>query len=201
MALIFNNSTTPNGRVAKILDFIARKDDFYFAIGRETPWGPADGLNIDDLNPPVPTGDEVTFENPIIYKKADEAVPIITGTTCLDLDLSVTPTNGQTLINTSTERGLIYVPEADITLTDGNYFPKPNAVYVACSITETDYTAAEFRSAAFFSSLNLETGITVGLDIYQPNEVASGVLDWISFHSPVPRDSNKTHTIGLIISF
>lgn len=201
MSSIFNIAITPNGRVAKILDFIARKDEFYFAIGRETPWGPGDGLNIDDLNPPVPTGNETVFENAIIYKKAEIAVPVIKGTTCLDLDLDTAPTNGLVLVNTSTEQGLIYVEENDIVLTDGNYFPKPNAVYVATSVEETDYAAAAFRTSGFFSSIQLETAITEGLDIYQPNEVASGVLDWVSFHSPIPRDSNKTHTIGLIISF
>lgn len=201
MALTFNIAITPNGRVAKILDFIARKDEFYFAIGRETPWGPGDGLNIDDLNPPAPTGQETSFENAIIYKKAEIAVPVIKGTTCLDLQLNTAPTNGLVLVNTSSEQGLIYVPEENITLTDGDYFPKPNAVYVATSVDETDYTAAAFRTSAFFSSIQLETAITEGLSIYQPTEVANGVLDWISFHSPVPRDSNKTHTIGLIISF
>lgn len=201
MTAIFNISSTPNGRVAKILDFIARKDNFYIAIGRESPWGPQDGLNIDDLNPPIPTGDEILFDNPIIYKKVDIVTPVIIGKTCLDIDLNSTSVNGTIVANTSAEKGLVFTPEQNIVLTDGDYLPKPNAVFISASFMETDYTAAGFRSAAFFSSIQLDNGITEGLTIYQPNEVVNGVLDWITFNTPVLRDSNKEHKIELIINF
>ena len=209
MASIFNTIEVITGRTARILNFLESADEFYIAIGKDTPWDGSFGLNISDINPPEPPIDATMILDPIIYKKLDIGTP---GSTAVVKAASINSQCSEITSNEEVVSAVVLVQQtiaqqnytlfdaADIVNDDGTFSKNPDFVYVSGEILGTDYTASNWRSSALYTKLFLEDGVPTGQIIYTPNQVKGGLLHHLTYNTPVERQDDKRHKFEYLIT-
>ena len=201
MASIVNTTEVNTGKVVRILNFVESADDFYVAIGKSTAWDGSFGLNVSDINPPVPPVDATTLPDPIIYKKVDVAGPASRITLCQDFNENTETLSSIILVQqTLTQQNYAVFDPNDIVNEDGSFNKEPEFVYITVDILGTDYAVDEWRSSALFTKLFLEDGVPEGAAIYQPNQVKGGLLHHLTYNTPVEREDDKIHKFEYLIN-
>lgn len=208
MASIFNTIEVNTGRVARIVNFLSSSSDFFIAIGKSTPWEGSFGLNVTDLNPPVPLTNTVEIIEPIIYKRIEIG---ITGTSiasaaskqahCSEFEVNQQALSSVTLIQQSlAEQNFTFYPVEDIVNLDGSFSKNPEFIYIQGNILDTEYTEDSWRACALYTKLFLNDGVSNNLSIYNPSQVKGGLLHHITYNTPVLRQAGKNHKFEYIIN-
>lgn len=211
MATIFNTITTTSGRVTRILNFLESGTNFYVGIGKATPWDASFGSGVSDLNPPSPTPGTIILPEPIVYKKVC-CVAAAARTRFCDAPVSSTGPSQNLCPDTALEDSNILIEESytdqnftyyaanEITIVNGQYNVFPEFVYVKGQIEGEEYIEDGWRASALFTQLVLADGVPTGQDIYQPNQVVSGIIQQMTYNTFVERQDGKSHRFEYIIN-
>ncbi len=214
MASIFNTITTISGRVTRILNFLESSDDFYVAIGKPTPWDASFGSGVSELNPPSPEPSSIVLPEPILYKKVCCVAAATRSRFCetpvdntnLGGNAALCPDDGlladsTVLIQESfTDQNFTYYSADQIQIINGQYTVFPEVIYVKGQIQGEDYTEDGWRASALFTQLILADGVQTGLDVYQPSQVISGIIQQMTYNTVVERDDGKNHRFEYLIN-
>lgn len=212
MASIFNTATTISGRVARILNFVNSGTDFFVGIGKPTPWDASFGVNVSDINPPLPLATTLTLPEPIIYKRVKCVAPASTVSICFNADSPINITNcsntnfnidqnAEVLVKESfTEQNYILHDPNTIVNTGNSFNILPEFVYVQAEILGEDYAVDGWRASALYTKLYLADGVPDNLEIYSPNQVTGGLIQQITYNTLVEREDSKIHRLEYIIN-
>jgi hypothetical protein len=204
MASIFNTVEVNTGKTARILNFLNSADDFFIAIGKPTPWDNSWGLNVSDANPPSPTVDRVSIVEPIIYKRVkigSGAGAASKNTTCGDFNGNEDSLSSVVLVQqTITQKNYTIFTAEEIVNSDGTFARNPEFIYVSGSIFGEDYTAETWRASALYTKLFFKEGVPNNLQIYTPDQVKGGLLQHLTFNTPVEREDEKEHKFEYLIN-
>lgn len=204
MASIFNTVEVNTGKTARILNFLDSADDFFIAIGKSTPWDSSWGLNISDTNPPTPSVERTAIVEPIIYKRIEigaSAGAASRNTKCEDIVANEEPLSSiiltqQTLVQ---QNYTIYSTE-ELVNSDGSFAKSPEFIYVSGEILGIEYTTDSWRASALYTKLFLKEGVPDNLLIYTPDQVNGGLLQHLTFNTPVEREDEKRHKFEYLIN-
>lgn len=208
MASIINTVQTNAGRVQRIVNYLKSVQDFYIAIGKNTPWDNSFGINVSDINPPFPTETATTILEPIVYKKIEMAsggvLKIGASFNNYICGNEITPNlntiDSKVILQQSeVQKDYYLIPVEEIENEDGTYNTYPNFVYISGSIFDTDYTESSWRVSALFTKLFLKEGVNNNKILYSPNEVKGGILHHLTYGSPIERQQNKEHKFEYLI--
>lgn len=207
MASIFNTVEVNTGRVNRIINFLQSSSEFFIGIGKPTIWDSTFGLNISDINPPIPLENSKHLIEPIIYKRIQIGVgsnSIITPATnqahCSDYNNNNQILSNTILVNQSpSNQNFTFFALEDLINNEGDYVYNPEFVYIQGEINDTEYNTESWRCSGLFTKLFLNTGIPNNLSIYTPDQVKSGHLHHLTYNTPVLRQSGKTHNFEYII--
>jgi len=172
-----NISIVPNpSKVARAYNF--NNSPIWVGLGRTTPWDI-------ESDPPAPSQDVSTLDEPLIYKKAT-----------LVTFVTEDPTGSISIYRNGS---LVYfraiTPEEAIE--DG-----VSSIFIECKFFPEDLPDdTTYRQVGIFSYLTPETGYEDEDTLY-PDEVADvGFLEWISHQEPVYIQPNQINTIQMVITF
>ena len=181
MTDIINYTLTNQGKSSRVLEFIRGNSNYFHVIGKSTSW-------TDDTKPPTPSPELRDILEPILYKR----VTIIRPARIVQC-----PDNDDILCNGNWFR--TYRLE-DI-LIDNRYFEVfPTHVYLQTIIRSNEYTANNFRVTGIVTNLTVKTGIPSNRQLYLPSEVSSpGLLQWVSYSTPIPRVTGKSHKLEFFL--
>ncbi|MBD2201532.1 hypothetical protein H6G33_09255 [Calothrix sp. FACHB-1219] len=192
MTSIINYSLSTTGSVDRLLDFI-NSNEFFFAIGKSTPWTNQWGDEVDDTNPPIPLASTKYITDPIIYKRAFIVNPIVESQ-CGNIEFE---SCGEVSYNNKLWTRLDQTKLSKDTLDILN----PSNIYFSVSINSGDYSSPSFRIIGLYSKLSLLENVTTNKVIYLPSEVDNpGILHWIGYITPILRSTDKTTTFDLLLS-
>lgn len=208
MTSIFNTMEVNTGRVNRIINFLESSPEFFIAIGKSTPWDNTFGLNISDANPPTPLERTKEILEPILYKRIQIGVGAnsVASAASSNQQCSDFNNNSQILSSTSliqqspaTQNFTFYALE-DLTNSEGDYIYNPEFIYIQGEINDLDYDVDSWRCSALYTKLFLNTNIPTNLNIYTPSQVKGGLLHYITYNTPVLRQSGKAHNFEYIIN-
>lgn len=205
MTSIFNTSETALGKAKRIINFLDNlldKEVIYIGIGKPTPWTNKYGLNVSDINPPIPTPEETTLPEPILYVRAKAGAAIKKlGCDTLEPVDNVSSTNTEILVEQSfNDINYQYLVYDNLLNEDGSFRLIPQYVYITGKINGTAYTDSSWRASGLFTNLVLEDNSIPNKEVYRPDEVKSAILNQITFNTPVLREDNKTHTFEYLVN-
>ena len=205
MTSIFNTTETAFGKASRIMNFLNNLEDnevVYIAIGKPTPWTSKYGLGVSDLNPPTPLKSQEVLPEPIIYVRA-KAGPAVKKLACDSAEPfdNVATATAEVLVEQSFyDREYQYLNIDSLYKEDKTFRIPPQYVYITGTIKGVDYQTDTWRASALFTNLILEEGVPNKKAIYTPDEVKGGVLNQITFNTPVCREEAKTHTFEYLIN-
>jgi hypothetical protein len=208
MTSIFNTSEVITGRVNRIINFLNSSSEFFIAIGKPTPWDNSFGLSISDINPPFPNEDEKEIIEPIIYKRIQIGVgsnSIASAASnklqCSDFNNNIDILGSTVLVNQSpATQNFTFYSLQDLINNNGQYKNYPEFIYIQGEISDTDYTTNDWRVSALYTKLFFNTGVPTNLSIYTPSQVKGGLLHYLTYNTPVLRQSGKAHNFEYIIN-
>ena len=205
MTSIFNTVETASGKANRIINFLSNlnnKQDVYIALGKPTPWTTKFGLNVSDINPPTPSLLQDTLPEPIVYVKA-KAGPAVKKIAFDSLEpiFNVAAATAEVLVEQSfNDTEYQYLDYDSLFFEDGSYRILPQFLYITGRIAGENYTEDSWRASALFTNLKLAEGVAENKNIYLPEEVTGGIINQITFNTPVLREDSKSHTFEYLIN-
>lgn len=199
MTDIFNTTIPDIGRTYRILNFIKNSGELFIAIGKPTIWATEYGLEVSDSNPPVPGSNIIEIPEPIIYKRIQRALPAIPSTMCADLNLDIDSNISKSLTQSNIEKSYVLFNVEDLFEEDGSVRLKPSHIYISASIESEDYNADSFRCIGLYNSVQLKGGVNDNKLVYTNNEISVKALQWVSYSTPIERNTNKVHNIEILL--
>lgn len=204
MASIFNTVEVTTGKTARILNFLNSADDFFIAIGKNTPWDSSWGVNVSDTNPPSPSVERTSIVEPIIYKRIEigsGAGAASRNTKCEDI-VSNEETLSSVILTqqTLTQQNYTLYSKEELINEDGTFAKNPEFIYVSGEILGIEYQADSWRTSALYTKLFFEEGVPNNLLIYTPDQVKGGLLQHLTFNTPVEREDGKRHKFEYLIN-
>lgn len=193
MTDIFNNIFTRQSETYRVLaleEFIGQSA--FFAIGKLNSWSDADQLGATDTDPPTPDKETVT-PSPVIYKRAQIISPAIQS------DLGTFEGSFKT-INENQATKWHLIKTADLARDSSNYIVYPTKLYISCSLDLADLPTPTFRAVGLHTGVQLLSGVDEGKVVYDPSEIVdTGLLQWLSYSTPVTLQANKRTVIGVLL--
>lgn len=192
---IFNSNLTKVGNTNKLLYLV--NSPFYLAIAKASLWDTSWGDNISDINPPSPTGIEVSLPEILLYKKPVYQT-LAVDSQCFDIEFdtcgeSIDTPNRVTLINLQT------------TSINTLNLLAPSYLYFRIEIDTSDINlisgSNSFRIAGLFKDTTFQTS---GLTSYLPSSLVNqGTLYWLTYFTPIQSNTfinNKISTFEVLLN-
>lgn len=163
--------TTLNSHIQRAVEFF-QKDDIYFGIGRTTAWE-------DEDSPPEPVFETSTIEEPIGFKKAEQAY------------LVVPDEEGEIVYQDSTW---------SVVTLDEAFVKKARYVFISTTIRYDELPLGRYRQVGVYSGLEPVEGTAPGKFNLLPEEVkVQGILEVIDNRQDSNRQADQKETLNLII--